>query len=139
MQNLCIIPLVILLTTSFLQGCTIILPHNPVKGTQAGKIDAVYYTISIYYLPDRETDAGKTQEKLEALGYIVNRFPAGPELENRVKGRQSYIYFKENDFDAMVRLRRELSDLLREEFNVYRSGPDRLDRDMRIVLAGRDK
>jgi hypothetical protein len=142
MRKLCIIlrvTVVTLLTASFLQGCTIVFPPNPVKGTQAAGVDAVYYIISIYYLPDRETDAAKAQEKLEGSGYTVNRIPADAELQKRVKGRPSYIYFKDSDFDVMMRLRRELSDVLGEEFNVFRSGPDRADKDMRVILAGKNK
>jgi hypothetical protein len=137
-SKLCIIQLLILLTTSYLQGCMVIFPPNPVKTAQAAKTD-IHYIISLHYLPERETDGAKAQAKLEALGYIVNRLPADSDLQIRVKGRPSYIYFNEKDFDVVMRLRRELSDLLGEEFNIFRSRTDRVDTDMRIILAGKDK
>jgi hypothetical protein len=125
--------------TVLLQGCIVNFPHNRPEKAQAAKSDAVHYIISLHYLPERETDGVKAQEKLEALGYIVNKLPADPELQKRVKGRPSYIYFKEKDFDVVMRLRRELSDLLGEDFNIFRSGSERVDTDMRVILAGKDK
>jgi hypothetical protein len=56
-------------------------------------------------------------------------------LQKKVKGRPSYIYFKDDDFDVMIRLRRELSDLLGEEFNVFRAGSSRADKDMRSARS----
>ncbi len=114
------------------------LPPSPAVTSQVADVtDAVYYVISIYYGPDRESDAGKVKGKLEELGYTVNRIPASTELQKKTKGHPSYIYFKDNDFDVMIRLRRELAALLGEEFNVFRSGPERADKDMRVFLAGK--
>jgi hypothetical protein len=113
------------------------LPSPAVTAQIAEVTDAVYYVISIYYGPDRESDAGKVKGKLEELGYTVNRIPASPELPKKTKGHPRAIYFKDNDFDVMIRLRREVAALLGEEFNVFRSGPERADKDMRVFLAGK--
>ncbi len=43
----------------------------------------------------------------------------------------------DNDFDVMIRLRRELASLFGEEFNVFRSGPERADKDVRVFLGGK--
>ena len=108
--------------------------HTPEPDINGWHTDNSQYTVSVYYLPGRESDAARVIRTLEGRGYIVNREPAYEDLKRKVKGL-SYIYFKDKDFEAMTKLRNLLSHTLSEEFNVYRASQDRPNKEMRVVLS----